>query len=127
MNSNKVSLRCDVSAEEVGFPVSVALWCRLSADHIATLAIKFGTKPGGAAFPEIRSTIVTSGETNLHLTLWLRSVEHLQDVEVRLAKLGSELVIVDRSIALSTAKRFGAVLENGHRVRTVPPETVDAA
>lgn len=126
VNSNKLSLRCDVSAEEVGFPVSVALWCRLPADHIATLASKFGTKPGAAAFPEIRSTIVTSGETNLHLTLWLRSVEHLQDVEVRLAKLGPELVIVDRSIALSTAKRFGAVLENGHRVRTVPPETVDA-
>lgn len=121
VDSQRLALRCDVSAEEVGFPVSVALWCRLPADHISILVGKLGARSGGVAFPEIRSIFVTSGETNLHFTLWLRSVEHLQEFEARLAKLGPELVIMDRSLSLSTPKRFGAVLKNGRRVRTVGP------
>ncbi|UCR88069.1 Lrp/AsnC family transcriptional regulator [Mycetocola spongiae] len=119
--TDRLALRCDVSATHVGWPVAATLWCRLPVDQMdGFAALLRDTRSGPESFPEIRSALLIAGEANVHLTLWLRSVSHLHQVEARLARLQPSLQVADRSINFSTPKRFGAILEEGRRVRTVP-------
>lgn len=122
LRSPAVTVRCEVSAPDTGWPLAGVLWCRLPAARLTELAggawddgTEFGT-----GLPEARSCTVVAGSVNLHLTVWLRGMSHLQAIEHRLAALEPELEVVDRSIVLSSLKRMGALLRDGRRVGTVP-------
>ncbi|WP_432540434.1 Lrp/AsnC ligand binding domain-containing protein [Kineococcus sp. SYSU DK002] len=122
LRSPAVTVRCEVSAPEAGWPMAGVLWCRLPAARLSELAAGAwddGTE-FGAGLPEARSCTVVAGSVNLHLTVWLRGMSHLQAIEHRLAALEPALEVVDRSVVLSSLKRMGALLEDGRRVRAVP-------
>lgn len=124
-----LSVRCEVSAPDAGWPLAGVLWCRLPAGRVGELAA--GRWQDGTAFaaglPEARACTVVAGSVNLHLTVWLRSMSHLQDVEARLAVLEPRLEVVDRSIVLSTPKRMGALLQGGRRTGAVPVDPLEGA
>lgn len=116
-----VRIRCDISAAELGWRAVVMLWCRVSSQEAALLcADRAGAEElAHRVLPETRSVLVLAGPVNLHLTLWLHTLEALPDAEVRLAEWLPSVEIVDRSVCLSTPKRMGSVLVDGRR--TVDP------
>lgn len=113
-----VRIRCDISAAELGWSAVVMLWCRVSSEQAAQLcADRAGAEEAvHRVLPETRSMLVLAGPVNLHLTLWLHTLEALPEAEVRLAEWLSSVEIVDRSVCLSTPKRMGFVLADGRRV-----------
>lgn len=96
------------------------LWCRVSSHDAATLcADRTGAEEAiHRVLPETRSMMVLAGPVNLHITLWLHTLDGLPEAEVRLADWLPSVEIIDRTVCLSTAKRMGFTLEDGRRRST---------
>ncbi|MGW1508368.1 Lrp/AsnC family transcriptional regulator [Streptomyces sp. NPDC002394] len=113
--TGEAALRCDVAAPLIERPVTVSLWTRVPAADLSGVARSL------AAVPSVRFIATTAGTHNLLVILWLRSVDEVHHLEVDLAARCPTLAVLDRTIALHTAKRMGRVFDAaGHSSRTVP-------
>lgn len=114
--SGDLVVRCDVAQPLTGWPVTAMLWAQVPPDHVDDVARRL------AGLPEARAAeSVTGGAANLLLGVWLRTLADLQRLEAALAQRVPELRVLDRSIALRTAKRMGRLLDaSGRAVGLVP-------
>ena len=64
-----------------------------------------------ATLPELRLCASTTGETNMMLTVWVRSLADLLRLERLLGEKLPWLDIVDTAVTLRTAKRMGWLLD----------------
>ncbi|WP_053202202.1 Lrp/AsnC family transcriptional regulator [Jiangella muralis] len=114
--SGDLVVRCDVAQPLTGWPVTAMLWAQVPPGHVDDVARRL------AGLPEARAAeSVTGGAANLLLGVWLRSLADLQRLEAALAERVPELRVLDRSIALRTAKRMGHLLDaSGRAVGHVP-------
>lgn len=110
-------IRCDVSAQDLGWQAVVMLWGRISSAEAARLWTERSASATTARrlLPEVRSVLVLAGPVNLHVTVWLHTLEALPELEARLTSWLPSLEIQDRSVSFSTPKRMGFPLAEGRR------------
>ncbi|GAB3537856.1 hypothetical protein GCM10027403_22970 [Arthrobacter tecti] len=117
LNLPDLRIRCDISAQDLGWQAVVMLWARISSAEAAKLWTERSASAatGRRLLPEMRSMLVLAGPVNLHVTVWLHTLEALPELETRLALWLPSLDIQDRSVVFSTAKRMGFPLTAGRR------------
>ena len=110
LRSGLLSFRCELAAEVSGWSVSSTWTARVeAADHDRAVAAL-------ATLPELRMCISTTGETNLAMTVWTRSVGDIQRIERRLGERLPFLRLRENAINLRTPKRMGWMLAPTGRV-----------
>ena len=107
--------RCDVARVAAGWPVAAHLWGWLPPDQTARVTTQL------VGMREVRMCASISGPSNLYLTVWLRTLRHLDVFEGRLAACLPELAITDRAISLWHVKLGGHLVDpGGRRLRSIP-------
>ncbi|MCO5997343.1 Lrp/AsnC family transcriptional regulator [Actinoallomurus rhizosphaericola] len=105
LRSGLLSFRCELAAEVSGWSVSSTWTARVeAADHDRAVTAL-------ASLPELRMCISTTGETNLAMTIWTRSVGDIQRIELLLGARLPFLRLRDNAINLRTPKRMGCMLD----------------
>ncbi len=109
--------RCDVASVAAGWPVAAHLWGRLPPDRTAQVTAEL------VRMREVRMCASTTGPSNLHLSVWLRTLRDLDAFQARLAVHLPELAITDRAVSLWQLKLGGHLLDpDGRRLRSIPLE-----
>ena len=107
--------RTDVARVAAGWPVAVHLWGQLPPARTAHIAAQLVT------MREVRMCATISGPHNLYLTVWLRTLRHLDAFQARLAACLPELTITDRALTLWHLKLGGHLLgPEGRHLRSIP-------
>jgi DNA-binding Lrp family transcriptional regulator len=107
--------RCDVARVAAGWPVAAHLWGRVPPDQTAQVTTQL------AGMREVRMCASISGPSNLYLTVWLRTLRHLDVFEARLAACLPALAITDRAMSLWHVKLGGHLVDpDGRRIRSIP-------
>jgi DNA-binding Lrp family transcriptional regulator len=103
--SGALSFRCEVAQMQSRWPITGTWLARVpSAEHARTAAIL-------ARIPELRLCVSTTGDTNLMLTVWTRSLPDLLKLEHLLGEQLPRLSLIESQITLRTVKRMGWVLD----------------
>jgi DNA-binding Lrp family transcriptional regulator len=107
--------RCDVARVAAGWPLAAHLWGRLPPDQTAQATTQL------AGMREVRMCASITGPSNLYLTVWLRTLRHLDVFEARLAACLPQLTITDRAMSLWHVKLGGHLVDpDGRRIRSIP-------
>ena len=111
-----VSLRCEV-AQRINKESSIAatFWARVPPDQLADMAGRL------AALPEVRLCAAVTGADNLIMTLWVRSLARIQQLEAHLAEEFPTLTLTDRAVTLRAVKRMGCLLDDAGTITEVIP------
>ncbi|NDL57865.1 Lrp/AsnC family transcriptional regulator [Phytoactinopolyspora mesophila] len=116
LRARVIGLRCDVSRRRLGLPGAVFLRGTLDRAEFRTAMGELG-----ARIPELRLITAVAGASNSQLSVWLRSIADLFQVEERLARELPSLRVTDRIVVLRTIKLMGHILDDSERrIRTVP-------
>ncbi|MFD0855578.1 hypothetical protein ACFQ07_25275, partial [Actinomadura adrarensis] len=108
-------LRCEVSRSTSGAPVEATMWIDVPPARLTATAREL------AALPQTRMCAAVVGGSNLALTLWLRSVEELQPLEMEMSRRAPRTSITERTLTLRHLKLMGRVLDTeGRAARAVP-------
>jgi DNA-binding Lrp family transcriptional regulator len=107
--SGRLTFRCEVAQFDAGYPVSCNWLARVPVEEHAR------TVQALATLPELRLCVSTTGETNIMLTAWTRSLAHLLSLERLMGERLPWLSIVDSSVTLRVAKRMGWLLDDEGR------------
>jgi DNA-binding Lrp family transcriptional regulator len=103
--SERLALRCEVAQVQSRWPISCSWLARVPAhEHDRTVKAL-------ATLPELRLCASTTGETNMMMTVWVRSPADLLRLERLLGERLPWLDLVDTAITLRTAKRMGWLLD----------------
>ncbi|WP_030903584.1 Lrp/AsnC family transcriptional regulator [Streptomyces sp. NRRL F-5126] len=109
LGSGLVSFRCELAAEVSGWSVSSTWTARIDpAGHDRAVAAL-------ATLPELRMCVSTTGETNLAMTVWTRTVEEILHIERLFGARLPELRVRENAINLRTPKRMGWMLDSAGR------------
>jgi DNA-binding Lrp family transcriptional regulator len=109
LGSGLVSFRCELAAEVSGWSVSSTWTARVEpAGHNRAVAAL-------ATLPELRMCISTTGETNLAMTVWTRSVAEILRIERLFGARLPGLQVRENAINLRTPKRMGWMLDSTGR------------
>jgi DNA-binding Lrp family transcriptional regulator len=109
-------LRCDMAQPLSGWPHSAVLWANVAPQHMEATARSL------TALPDVRLCCALTGERNLLLMVWLRSLGDLPQLEATIIERSRHLSIIDRAICLHTVKQMGRLLDSqGRSVGHVPP------
>lgn len=100
IDANQVRLRCDISQQAAGWPISMVLIAEVDGD-----AVGFGQAVAGWAATRLIS--VTSGPGRLTMLFWLRSPADGYLLQERLRQQGQTIQIVAAAIGLRPLKRMG--------------------
>lgn len=107
--------RIDVSHRALGYDCAVLLWLRAPQAKLEQIATSF------RLLPESRLIASVTGPANLVISLWLRDLGDLDDLEQRVARVYPQVVFADVWVVPQVHKRAGHVLdEDGLHVRYVP-------
>ncbi|WP_193081309.1 Lrp/AsnC ligand binding domain-containing protein [Brevibacterium aurantiacum] len=93
--------RCEIAQRASGFPITCQWFGRVPAGRHETAAAAL------ADFPELRLCASTTGSSNFMITMWLRSVDSIMEMEHRLLRAVPELSLDECAIALNIVKRVG--------------------
>lgn len=106
--SGALSFRCEVARETSRWPIHCDWFARVpTAEWDRTLAAI-------ATLPELRMCMTTTGETNMMISVWTRSLADLLRVERLVSEKLPWLNVVESVVNLRTLKRMGWLLgENG--------------
>ncbi|MFF0462654.1 Lrp/AsnC family transcriptional regulator [Streptomyces mexicanus] len=120
----EVYFRCDLSQQLAGWPVIATYRLQVPRDTVDTAARAL------AALPETRLCSSVTGESNLLLSVWLRSPADCPALEERMVQRCPGLRITEHTITLHTAKRMGRLLDRwgravGHVRMTAAPDGCD--
>lgn len=103
--SDLLSFRCELASEVSGWAVSSTWTARVpSADHEGTLAAL-------RTLPALRMCLSTTGDTNIAMTVWTRSVHDTLRIERLLGQQLPWLQLRDIAVNLRTPKRMGWMLD----------------
>jgi DNA-binding Lrp family transcriptional regulator len=114
-HSDWVRMRADFAHDVVGWNASVNLWVTVPQDALATLA------SGLSLLPEVRLCASTLGPANLVVTLWMRELDELDEIELRIRQLAPEARVTDRWMTPRAVKRMGTLLDDTGRRRGYVP------
>jgi DNA-binding Lrp family transcriptional regulator len=115
VSAGRIRLRCELVKTQSGWPVYGTFFANCPADRLDATARALGK------VPEVRGILSLIGPANLYLSLWLRSVVHMQEFESQLIVKVPHLSIADRSLVLRPVKWMGQLLdEHGRRTGSVP-------
>ncbi len=117
-----LQLRCDVSNEEIGWPVTSVWLGKVSAPALdATTAVL-------RDLPEVRVCFVVTGDADLFFSAYHRTLEGVSVLRRKLTRLAPDLDMSNSRILLRSRKRTGWLLtENGRRSdEFVRPVVLDA-
>ncbi|MBB4686763.1 Lrp/AsnC family transcriptional regulator [Amycolatopsis jiangsuensis] len=110
-----ITFRCDVARPLAGWESMALLWLAVPDLGLRSVGRRLGV------WPETRHCAAIPGPANLSLIVSLRSLEHLGELLVRIAREHPEVSIVDRRIVLRQVKVHGRIVDElGRSTRVVP-------
>lgn len=110
-----ITFRCDVARPLAGWEAMALLWLVVPDADLRRVGKRLG------AWAETRHCAAIPGRANLSLIVSLRSLDHLSDLLVRIAREHPEATIVDRRFVLRQIKVHGRIVdERGRSTRVVP-------
>jgi DNA-binding Lrp family transcriptional regulator len=114
--TDRYTVRVDVARARTPWPVSVWYFLQVPADKVSRVG------PLLSRIDEARLVVTATGEYNVIMAAWLRSLTEVNKLEAVLEERLSGVRIVDRSVVLRSLKHLGHVLdEHGDATgRTVP-------
>jgi DNA-binding Lrp family transcriptional regulator len=105
----QLSFRCEVASSASGWSVSSNWTAHVApADHARTVAAL-------ATLPELRLCLSTTGDTNLVMTTWTRSLDDLLSIERLFGEKMPWLRLGESAVNLRTSKRMGWLLDGRGR------------
>jgi DNA-binding Lrp family transcriptional regulator len=99
--ANVLSFRCEVAQRYSGFPVTCQWFARVPAGAHGQAAAAL------ARMPSVRLSASTTGRTNFLITMWLRSVADVMDMELTLQQNIPGIELMESVIMLEANKRVG--------------------
>jgi DNA-binding Lrp family transcriptional regulator len=115
LNNGALAFRCELSHATAGQPVEATLWIDVPPAKLSATATEL------SGLPQTRMCAAVIGNSNLVLTLWLRSADELQPLEMEMALRMPDIRISQRLLTLRHLKLMGRVLdEHGRAERAVP-------
>jgi DNA-binding Lrp family transcriptional regulator len=115
LNNGALAFRCELSHVTSGSPVEATLWIDVPPTKLAATAAEL------SRLAQTRMCAAVAGGSNLVLTVWMRSVDELQPLEMEISVRAPSVQITERLLTLRHLKLMGRVLdENGRAARTVP-------
>ncbi|PKW00080.1 DNA-binding Lrp family transcriptional regulator [Amycolatopsis echigonensis] len=113
--NGELYFRCDIAQRHAGWHVTGTYRIRVPADHLDTVARDL------AALPETRLCAAVTGDCNLLLQVWARSLDDFQALEGWLARRHPAGSVLERQVSVHTAKRMGRLLDSeGLAIGQVP-------
>lgn len=110
-----ITFRCDVARPLTGWQSMALLWLTVPDQMVSTVGQRLG------AWPETRHCSAIPGPANLSLIVSLRSLDHLGELLVRIARAHPEVSVVDRRIVLRQIKVHGRIVDDlGRSVQVLP-------
>ncbi len=113
--TGEATLRCDIASPLFRRPVTAMLWAdvpALSRDEVARQLTPLAP---------VRFIATIASTHNLLITVWLRTVDEIHQLEAELALRHPQLVFTDRTVVLHTVKRMGRLLSAEGCTTTVVP------
>ncbi|MQA93618.1 MAG: AsnC family transcriptional regulator [Streptosporangiales bacterium] len=115
VDSKALALRCEVARSVSGQPVSATLWIEVTGLDLRDAAARL------AQLPQARMCAAVVGGSDLALTVWVRSVEELQPLEMEIRHRIPGVAVTERTLTLRHLKLMGRVLcDDGRAERVVP-------
>ncbi|WP_426996652.1 Lrp/AsnC family transcriptional regulator [Pseudarthrobacter sp. N5] len=115
LRSGEITFRCDVARPLFGFPTSSLLLLDVPDAQVQT----FGKIVG--AWPETRFCAAVASASNVILIVGTRSLNHLEQLFIRLAADFPSVRINDRRLVLRPVKLYGRLVEEAGRAEGVIP------
>jgi DNA-binding Lrp family transcriptional regulator len=110
-----IAFRCDVARPLAGWHALALLWLTVPDTTVQSI----GKALGG--WLETRFCAAVTSPTNLALIVGLRSLNHLDDLLIRIAREHPDAKVVDRRLVLQMTKVHGRILDDqGRSTRVVP-------
>ncbi|MEV4646561.1 Lrp/AsnC ligand binding domain-containing protein [Saccharopolyspora sp. NPDC049357] len=103
--SQQLRLRCELARTLTGWPVYAWFFAKVATAHLDE------TGRALARIPEVRSVTSTAGPYNLIISVWLRSLVDVQELETQMTRGLPHLDVIDRSIAVRPVKLVGRLLD----------------
>jgi DNA-binding Lrp family transcriptional regulator len=115
LNSGTLAFRCELSHATAGLPVEATLWIDVAPAKLSETATEL------SRLAQTRMCAAVIGSSNLVLTVWLRSVDELQPLEMEITLRSPGIRIAQRLLTLRHLKLMGRVLDDrGRAERAVP-------
>jgi DNA-binding Lrp family transcriptional regulator len=115
LNSGTLAFRCELSHATAGLPVEATLWIDVAPAKLSATATEL------SRLAQTRMCAAVIGSSNLVLTVWLRSVDELQPLEMEITLRSPGIRIAQRLLTLRHLKLMGRVLDDrGRAERAVP-------
>lgn len=115
--NGELYFRCDLNQYLAGWPVAATY--RIAAPGAEADAVARVL----AALPQTRLCCSVTGESNLLLSVWLRSAADCPDLEARILRRHPELRIAERTITLHAPKRMGRLIDRRGMAHAYVPLT----
>ncbi|MDA3627545.1 Lrp/AsnC family transcriptional regulator [Saccharopolyspora sp. WRP15-2] len=110
-----IAFRCDVARPLAGWHTMALLWLTVPDTEVHQVGRAVG------AWPETRHCAAVTSPANLGLIVGLRSLNHLDDLLLRLAEDHPRAKVVDRKLVLQMTKVHGRILDaQGKSTRVIP-------
>ena len=104
-----VTLRTDMPRWASEWPVCAWYFISVPAAHMATVGEKL------RGLREVRTVLAVAGPANLLVSVWLRALEDVGDLEVLLEQKLPSVRILDRCVVLGVRKRMWRVFDEDER------------
>ncbi|MCU1405721.1 MAG: AsnC family protein [Glaciihabitans sp.] len=118
--SDWVRWRIDFAYNQMGWETSAMIWLSVAQFEMEKVAAAL------RMFPQMRMCASITGEANLVASLWLRSLDELDDIEGKLTRVFADIRIVDRWVVPRVAKRAGHIFDDNGRWSSFVPMGLDA-
>ncbi|MFF9649285.1 Lrp/AsnC family transcriptional regulator [Streptomyces sp. NPDC014622] len=109
LTGGRVRLRCDLAQPLSGWPVAATYRLNVPPGDLDRAGSVLTT------LPEVRMCAAVSGDCNLLVVAWTRTMAEVPRFEVRLGERCPDAVVADRTVTLYTAKRMGRLLDTAGR------------
>ncbi|MFJ9587998.1 Lrp/AsnC family transcriptional regulator [Streptomyces acidicola] len=118
LTAQLLRLRCEVAQSITGWPITAVIRAHVPPQHLDSTARSV------SALPDVRLCCGLTGQRNLLLMVWLRTLDDLPRFEATISERFGHLTIVDRAMCLHTVKQMGRLLDgNGRSIGHVAPNT----
>ncbi|WP_343243036.1 Lrp/AsnC family transcriptional regulator [Streptomyces sp. SID12501] len=107
--------RCDFAHELAGWPVTMIFRAQVPAAQLDRVGHELNR------MPEVRLCVAVTGEANLLVQAWLRSVADGRALETTLENRFPDLRVIDRAVTLRAVKRMGRLLGEHSRATGFVP------
>ncbi|MFC5929737.1 Lrp/AsnC family transcriptional regulator [Cryobacterium melibiosiphilum] len=104
MHAGWVQSRIEIAHTAIGFDATTMLWYSVPRAQVEAVGSAISLQP------ETRMCAGVVGSANLAVTLWLKDLEQLDEVESRVARLFPSALVVDRWLLPRQVKRIGHLI-----------------